>query len=262
MPYKTPRLIRNMAAGITAKLISPVMAGMHAKEGAVPLPYKIDNVRLNFVNDDPGIPLGPWRSVSHSANAFIVECFMDEIAEKAGRDPFELRHELLSHDTRMRNVLELAAHKSGWGKPLPDGIHRGISFHEYHKTLLCFVAEVSVNPSGTIKVHRVVCAIDCGIVINPKVIEAQMESGIAFGLSATLKSAVTIEKGRVKQSNFDDFPILRMNEMPIVEVHLVKSTRPPTGIGESAVPLISPAVANAVSAATGKRIRKLPINLR
>jgi len=261
MSYKTPRLIRNMAAVLTGKLVSPVMAGMHAKEGAVPLPYKIDNVRLNFVNDDPGIPLGPWRSVSHSANAFIVECFLDEIAAQAGKDPYELRYELLSHDPRMRDVLELAARKSNWGKPLPNGIHRCIAFHEYHKTLLCFVAEVSVSPTGKIKTHRVVCAIDCGIVINPKVIEAQMESGIAFGLTATLKSAITIDKGRVKQANFDDFPILRMDEMPKVEVHLVKSTNPPTGIGESAVPLISPAVANAVSAATGKRIRKLPINL-
>ncbi|MCK5055416.1 MAG: xanthine dehydrogenase family protein molybdopterin-binding subunit [Candidatus Aminicenantes bacterium] len=261
MPYKTPRLLRNLTEYLSGKLVSPVMAGMHAKEGAVPLPYNIDNVRLNFVNDDPGIPLGPWRSVSHSANAFIVECFIDEIAALTGRDPYELRYELLSHDPHMRNVLELAARKSGWGKPLPDGIHRGISFHEYHKTILCFVAEVSVSRTGKIKVHRVVCAIDCGIVINPKIIEVQMESAVAFGLTATLKSAITIRKGRVKQANFDDFPILRMNEMPKVEVHLVKSTNPPTGIGEAGVPLIAPAVANAVSSAAGKRIRKLPINL-
>jgi isoquinoline 1-oxidoreductase beta subunit len=261
MSYKTPRLLRNIIASFTGKAISPIMAGMHAKEGAVPLPYNIDNVGLDFVNDDPGIPIGPWRSVSHSANAFIVECFLDEIAVQNGKDPYELRCELLAHDPHMRNVLDLAAHKSGWGKPLPDGIHRGIAFHDYHKTILCFVAEVSIGQTGKIKVHRVVCAVDCGIVINPKIIEMQMESGIAFGLTATLKSAITIRKGRVKQSNFDDFPILRMHEMPKVEVHLIKSTNPPTGIGESAVPLISPAVANAVSSAIGKRIRKLPIKL-
>lgn len=262
MSYETPRFVRDITAAVTGKVMSPIMAGMHAKEGAVPLPYKIDNVRLNFVNDDPGIPLGPWRSVSHSANAFVVECFLDEIAGQTGKDPYELRYELLSHDPRMRSVLEFAAKKSGWGKPLPEGIHRGIAFHEYHKTLLSFVAEVSVGETGKIKVHRVVCAIDCGIVINPKNIAVQMESGIAFGLSATLKSAITIDKGRVKQSNFDDFPIIRMHEMPKVEVHLIESTHPPTGIGETAVPLISPAVANAVSAATGKRVRTLPIDLK
>ena len=261
LPYKTPRLLKNMASYLVDKVVSPVTAGMAAVLGADPHPYNINNVRLSFVNDDPGIPLGPWRSVSHSANAFIVESFIDEIAARTGKDPLDLRYELLSKDLRACHVLKVAAQESDWGKPLPKGIHRGISFHEYHKALLCFVAEISVNQVGKIKVHRVVCAVDCGIVINPKNVEAQMESNIAFGLTATLKSGITIRNGRVEQSNFDDFPILRMDEMPEVEVHIAKNTYPPTGIGEAGVPLISPAVANAVFSATGKRFRKLPITL-
>jgi isoquinoline 1-oxidoreductase beta subunit len=261
LPNSTPRLVKNITAYISGKLVSPIIAGMAAIAGADPHHYCINNVRLSFINDDPGIPVGSWRSVSHSANVFIVESFIDEIAARTGRDPYDLRYELLSQSPRRRNVLELAASKSGWGKPAPKGIHRGISFHEFHKTILCFVAEVSVGGPGKIKVHRVVCAVDCGIAINPKIIEAQIEGAIAYGLSATLKSAVTIRNGQVEQSNFDDFPILRMNEMPVVEVHIVKSANPPTGIGEAGVPLIAPAVANAVFSATGKRVRKLPIKL-
>lgn len=261
MSYKTPRLLRNLAIYASRRLLSPIMAGMYIIEGAVPLPYSIDDVSLDFVNDDPGIPLGPWRSVAHSSNTFIVECFIDEIAARTGQDPYKFRHKLLAREPRMRNVLEVAAQKSGWGKPLPAGIHRGISFHDYHKTILCFVAEVSVDKARKIKVHRVVCVVDCGIVINPKIIAAQLESTVAFGLTATLKSAITIRRGRVAQSNFDDFPILRMDEMPKVETHIIKSSHPPTGIGEAGVPMIAPAVANALFAATGKRIRKLPVDL-
>jgi isoquinoline 1-oxidoreductase beta subunit len=156
-------------------------------------------------------------------------------------------------------VLDLAADKAGWGQSLPKGIHHGIAVHDYQDTAVAQVAEVSVDPKGKLKVYRVVCAVDCGIVMNPKIVEAQMESAIAFGLTATLKSAVTIRKGRIEQSNFDDFPLLRMDEMPKVEVHIVPSTNPPSGIGETGVPSIAPAIANAVFAATGKRVRKLPI---
>lgn len=261
LPYQTPRLIKNLGIYVSQKVVSPIIAGMAAILGADPHPYSVDNIKLSFINDDPGIPLGPWRSVAHSANAFIKECFLDEIAALTGRDPYDLRYELLANDSRMQKVLKLAARESGWGKSLPKGIHKGIAFHEYHKTILCFVAEVSVNQVGKIKVHRVVCVVDCGLVINPKIVEAQMESAIAFGLTATLKSAITIRSGQVEQANFDDFPILRMDEMPVVEVHIVKNSYPPTGIGEAGVPLIAPAVANAVFAATGKRIRKLPIKL-
>jgi isoquinoline 1-oxidoreductase beta subunit len=156
-------------------------------------------------------------------------------------------------------VLDLAADKAGWGQSLPKGIHHGIAVHDYQDTAVAQVAEVSVDQKGKLKVYRVVCAVDCGIVMNPKIVEAQMESAIAFGLTATLKSAVTIRKGRIEQSNFDDFPLLRMDEMPKVEVHIVPSTNPPSGIGETGVPSIAPAIANAVFAATGKRVRKLPI---
>jgi isoquinoline 1-oxidoreductase beta subunit len=213
------------------------------------------------MNSDPGIPTGFWRSVAYSQNVFIVESFVDEIAFAAGRDPVDLRHELLSTDLRLRNVLELAAKKADWGKKRQADRYQGVAVLNFHDTRLCFVAEVSVNTHGGVRVHRVVCAVDCGIIVNPKIVEAQMESGIAFGLSATLKGRITITNGRIDQSNFDDFPLLRMDEMPIVDVHLVENQNSPSGIGESAVPLIAPAVANAIFAATGKRIRSLPIDL-
>ncbi len=205
------------------------------------------------------IPTGFWRSVGHSQNAFVVECFIDEIAAAAGKDPLDLRRELLQKAPRLRAVLELAAQKAGWGSPAGKGLYRGLAVHDYKDTAVAQVAEVSVDSKGKVEVHRVVCAVDCGMVVNPKIVEAQMESAIAFGLTATLKSAVTIRKGRVEQSNFHDFPLLRMDEMPKVDVHIVSSMKAPSGIGETGVPPIAPAVANAVFAATGKRIRKLPI---
>jgi isoquinoline 1-oxidoreductase beta subunit len=245
-----------------AKTLLPrIIPGKKASEGAAPLSYAIDSLQVNFVNSDPGIPTGFWRSVAYSQNVFIVESFMDEIAFAVGRDSVDLRYELLSKDHRLRNVLELAAKKAGWGKKLQADRYQGVSILNFHDTRLCFIAEVSVSKDEGIRVHRVVCAVDCGIVVNPKIVESQMESGIAFGLSATLKGSITITKGQIEQSNFDNFPILRMDEMPIVEVHLVENPDSPSGIGESAVPLIAPAVTNAIFAATGKRIRKLPIHL-
>jgi CO/xanthine dehydrogenase Mo-binding subunit len=259
LPYGTPRLFRNLITSLAEYALPRVIPGKKAIEGAAPLPYDIRNVRVNFINDDPGIPLGFWRSVAHSSNAFVVESFIDEIAAVRGLDPYELRYRLASKTPRLQNVLKLAAKKSGWHRKPPQGIFRGLAAHEFHDTMLVFVAEVSVKKNGEVKVHRVVCAVDCGVVINPKIVEAQMEGGIAFGLTATLKSSITIRKGRVEQSNFDDFTLLRIDEMPRVEVHLVKSNHPPTGIGEAAVPMIAPAVANAIYSATGRRIRKLPI---
>jgi len=259
LPYGTPRLFRNLITSLAEYALPRVIPGKKAIEGAAPLPYDIKNVRVNFINDDPGIPLGFWRSVAHSSNAFVVESFIDEIAAAKDLDPYELRYRLASKTPRLQNVLKLAAKKSGWHQKPRPGIFRGLAAHEFHETMLVFVAEVSVKKNGEVKVHRVVCAVDCGVVINPKIVEAQMEGGIAFGLTATLKSSITIRKGRVEQSNFDDFTLLRMDEMPKVEVHLVKSNHPPTGIGEAAVPMIAPAVANAIYSAIGKRIRKLPI---
>lgn len=259
LPYGMPRLFRNLITSLAEYVLPRVVPGEKVIEGAAPLPYDIKNVRVNFINHDPGIPLGFWRSVAHSSNAFVVECFMDEIAAAKGLDPYELRYRLASKTPRLQNALKLAAKKTGWHQKPPQGIFRGLAAHEFHETMLVFVAEVSVDDSGEVKVHRVVCAVDCGVVINPKIVEAQMEGGIAFGLTATLKSSITIRNGQVEQSNLDDFTLLRMDEMPKVEVHLVKSNNPPTGIGESAVPMIAPAVANAIYSATGKRIRKLPI---
>ncbi len=259
IPQWVPRILRNAATSLSESLMPRFVSGKWAVIGAGPLSYDIANLRVDFVNDDPGIPLCWWRSVAPSSNGFVVECFMDEIAADSGIDPYDLRYELLAKSPRMRNVMKLAAGKAGWDKKPPEGIYRGIACHDFQSTVMTLVAEVSVNQSGHVKVHRVVCAVDCGVVINPKIVEAQMQSGIVFGLTATIKSAITIKSGKTEQTNFDDFPLLRMDEMPKVEVHIVPSTNPPTGIGEAAVPVIAPAVANAVFAATGKRIRHLPI---
>ena len=262
LPYFLPRTARDLAGAAGGYLLPGVMAGKGAVEGAAPLPYDISRVQVEFIQDDPGIPVGFWRSVSHSQNAFVVECFLDELAVAAGQDPVALRLKLLQHDPVMTAVLKRATQKSGWGSAPNPGRHRGVAVHEFHHTKLAFVAEVSVSPRGRVTVHRVVCALDCGVAVSPKNIAAQMESGIAFGLTATLKSSITVNKGRVEQGNLDNFPLLTMAEMPRVEVHILPSTQPPTAIGESAVPLIAPAVCNAVYAATKVRVRELPLDPR
>jgi len=229
-------------------------------DGAADVPYAFPNVFVDQVAADlPGIPLGFWRSVGASQNAFVVECFMDEVAAAAGRDPYELRRELLQAKPRHLRTLELAATKAGWSTPLPPGRGRGIAIAEWEPTTCAEVAEVSVAPDGTVRVHRVVCAVDCGAVVNPDTLEAQMQGGVVFGLSAALYGEITIENGRVQQGNFNDYPVLRIPEMPVVEVHIVPSTDALGGIGEPSVPPTAPAVCNAIFAATGKRIRKLPI---
>jgi CO/xanthine dehydrogenase Mo-binding subunit len=202
---------------------------------------------------------GAWRSVTNFPEAFVRECFVDEMAAAGGRDPYELRLELLRSD-RDRAVLQLAAEKAGWGEPLPNGWGRGMALHAtWDMSPTAQVAEVSVSDQGIVRVHRVVCAIDCGIPINPLMIEEQMESAIAWGLTAVLKEPITIENGEVQQSNYHDYPLLRMDEMPAVEVYAVPSDELPTGVGEMGVPPIAPAVLNAVFDATGIRIRHLPI---
>ncbi len=229
-------------------------------DGAADVPYAFPNVLVDQVAADlSGIPLGFWRSVGASQNAFVVECFMDEVAAAAGRDPYELRRELLQAKPRHLRTLELAATKAGWGTPLPAGHGRGIAIAEWEPTVCAEVADASVAPDGTVRVHRVVCAVDCGPVVNPDTLEAQMQGGVVFGLSAAMYGEITIENGRVKQSNFNDYPVLRMPEMPVVEVHIVPSTDALGGIGEPSVPPTAPAVCNAIFAATGKRIRRLPI---
>jgi isoquinoline 1-oxidoreductase beta subunit len=208
---------------------------------------------------DTGVPVGFWRSVNHSINGFVVESFVDELAHAAGRDPFEYRRELLADRPRHRRVLELAAEKAGWGTRTPAGRHRGIAVHKSFESFVAQVAEVSVAADGAVRVHRVVCAVDCGPVVNPNTVEAQMESGIVYGLTAALYGAVTIKDGRAEQSNFHDYPMLRMREMPQVEVHIVPSTESQGGVGEPGTPPIAPAICNAIFAGTGKRLRKLPI---
>ncbi len=230
-----------------------------AVEGGVGLPYAVPNVHVDYQLTDTGIPVGFWRSVNNSFNAFAVEGFIDELAAAAKQDPYEYRRTLLANAPRDRGVLELAATKAGWGTPLPAGRARGIAVYKSFESYAAQVAEVSVSPAGDVRVHRVVCAIDCGMHVNPSTIEAQMQSGIVFGLTAALKGAITIENGRVMQSNFHDYQMLRIAEMPVVEVHIVPSNEAPGGVGEPGTPPIAPAVCNAIFAATGKRIRKLPI---
>jgi isoquinoline 1-oxidoreductase beta subunit len=230
-----------------------------AVEGAADLPYEVPNLEVEWKQVPGGVPTLWWRSVGHSHNAFVVESFLDELAHAAGADPYEYRRSLLGKNARHRGVLELAAEKAGWGKSLPEGRARGIAVHHSFGSYIAQVAEVSVSKKGEVKVHRVVCAIDCGPTVNPDTIRAQMEGAVVFGLTAALYGQITFEKGRVQQRNFHDYPMLRMNEMPLVEVHIVPSKDKMGGVGEPGVPPIAPAVCNAIFAATGKRIRRLPI---
>lgn len=230
-------------------------------EGAANIPYSISNIQVDYIMKDTGVPVGAWRSVGSSQNAFITECFIDELASAAGKDPYEFRRQLLDKAPRHKGVLELAATQAGWGQPLPEGRYRGIAVHYSFGSYVAEVVEVSIAEDGQVRVHRVVCAVDCGRVVNPDTVEAQMQSGIVFGLTAALKGEITIENGRVKQSNFHDYKMLQMEEMPVIEVYIMPSTEAPGGVGEPGVPPIAPAVVNAIFAATGKRIRKLPIRI-
>jgi isoquinoline 1-oxidoreductase beta subunit len=229
-------------------------------EGAEDLPYRIANLRVDYRKADIPVPVGFWRSVGHSQNAFATECFVDELAELAGQDPVAFRLSLLGDKPRHRGVLELAAERSGWDTPLAPGRARGVAVAESFGSFVAEVAEVSIT-NGVVRVHKVTCAIDCGQVVNPDIVAAQMEGAIAYGLTAALKGEITLAKGRVRQSNFLDYPLLRMDEMPEVVVHLVSSTESPGGVGEPGTPPIAPAVANAVSALTGARVRRLPIRI-
>jgi isoquinoline 1-oxidoreductase beta subunit len=229
-------------------------------EGVADSPYlkAIANHRVQLHDYRAPVPVLWWRSVGHSHTAFVMESMIDELARASGVDPVAYRRRLLADQPRHLGVLNLAAEKAGWGSPLPAGRARGVAVHESFGSYVAQVAEVSLA-NGRIRVHRVVCAIDCGIAVNPATIEAQMESGIAFGLGAALESAITFADGRVQQSNFDDYRVLRLPAMPQVEVHIVPSRERPGGVGEPGTPPIAPAVANAMAALTGQRLRELPL---
>jgi len=230
-------------------------------EGAIDLTYALPNMHVEYVRvEPPGIPTAFWRSVGPSHNVFVVESFMDELAAAAKQDPVAYRLALLDKAPRAKAVLVLAAEKAGWGQPLPERAGRGVSLQHVFATYMAQVAEVEVSKNGTVRVRRVVCAVDCGTVVNPDTVRAQIQSAIIFGITAALHGEITLKDGRVQQTNFDTYQMVRMDEAPAVEVHIVQSSQPPGGMGECGTSAIVPAVANAIFAATGKRLRKMPVD--
>ncbi len=230
-------------------------------EGAIDLVYALPNMHVEYLRvEPPGIPTAFWRSVGPSHNVFVTESFMDELAAAAKQDPVAYRRALLDKAPRAKAVLELAAEKAGWGEPLPKGVGRGVSVQFAFATYMAQVAEVEVSRDGAVRVRRVVCAVDCGTVVNPDTVRAQIQSAVMFGATAALYGEITLKDGRVEQTNFDTYQILRMNEAPAIEVHIVQNFEPPGGMGEAGTSAIVPAVTNAIFAATGKRLRKLPID--
>ncbi len=248
---------------LTGTAFEPMMVkdGVDATsvEGAANLPYGIENLRVELHSPKIAVPVQWWRSVGSTHTAFSTECFLDDIARGTGKDPFELRRALLEKHPRHKGVLELAARQAGWGKPLSKDKARGIAVHESFDTVVAQVVEISRRKEG-IHIDRVVCAVDCGVAVNPNLVAMQMESGIGFGLSAALTGAITLKDGAVEQSNFHDYPVLRMSEAPRIETYIVPSSGKPTGVGEPATPVIAPALANALAALGGKPIRALPLS--
>ncbi len=255
---------RVCGSSIVARYVPPLFKNgldFDAVESAAEPPYALPNIHVDYVRvEPPGIPTAFWRGVGPTHNVFVVESFMDELAHAANRDPIAYRKALLGHNPRALAVLSLAAEKAGWGQPLLPRRGRGVSLQFAFGSYLSAVAEVEVASDGSLKVHRVVCAVDCGMVVNPDTVEAQIQGGSLFGLTAALYGSITLKDGRVEQSNFDTYRPLRIEEAPVVETFLVRSTAAPGGIGEAATAIVSPAVTNAIFTATGKRIRKLPID--
>jgi len=230
-------------------------------EGAINLVYALPNLHVEYVRvEPPGVPTAFWRSVGPSHNVFVTESFIDELAAVAKKDPVAYRQDLLGKSPRAKAVLDLAAEKAGWGQPLPKGVGRGVSVQFVFATYMAQVAEVEVSKDGAVHIRRVVCAVDCGTVVNPDTVRVQIEGAIIFGVTAALYGEITLKNGRVEQTNFDTYQILRMNEAPAIEVHIVDNAEPPGGMGEAGTSAIVPAVTNAIFAATGKRLRKLPID--
>src|SRR5213596_3239948 len=241
------------------RLVGPAGGAFMITRGADELIYPVPHFRLERVIEDPGVPVAPWRGVGPSQNGWVVESFVDELGHAAGKDPYAYRRELVAGHPRLVQVLDLAAERAGWSSAPPAGRARGIALWQFGETYLAQVAEVSVGSDGGVRVHRVVCAADCGILVNPDTVEAQLQGAIVYGLTAALYGEITIERGRVAQSNFSDYRMLELAEMPEIEVHLVQSEAAPGGVGEAGLPPIAPAVCNAVFAGTGKRVRRLPI---
>ena len=230
-------------------------------EGAIDLVYDVPNFHVEYSRVEPkGVTTGFWRSVGPSHNVFVVESLVDEMAAAAKQDPVAYRRALLDKSPRAKAALDLAAEQAGWGQPLPKGVGRGVSLQYVFGSYLAQVAEVEVAKDGSVRVRRVVCAMDCGTVVNPDTVQAQLQSGIIFGTTAALYGEITLKNGRVEQTNFDTYQMIRMNEAPAIEVHVVKSSEPPGGMGETGTSGIVPAIANAIFAATGKRLRKMPVD--
>jgi len=256
-----PKTLRVMRAAGLHQLVAMVKGlDVDAVEGAAEPPYTLPNIRVEYVRQEPpGIATAFWRGVGPTHNIFVVESFIDELAAATQQDPFQYRRALVDQAPRAKAVLELAALQAGWGRPLAPGSGRGIALLHAFGSYIAQVAEVVVSKQGEVRVPRVVCAVDCGVIVNPDTVKAQVESGIIFGISGALWGEITFRDGRVEQHNFNDYRILRINEAPDIEVHLVKSTEAPGGIGEPGTSAVMPAIANAIFAATGKRIRKLPV---
>ena len=280
--YYRPRAYHKISAGLDASgkplfwqhnivcqsfIIGTPMEGMMvqngvdglAVEGAANHPYEVPNRQVAWNMAPNGVPTLWWRSVGSSHTAFAVEGFIDELAKAAGKDPYQYRRMLLEKQPRFLRVLDTVAEKAGWKNPVAPGRGRGIAIHESFGSVVAQVAEVSITKSKTLKVHKVFCAIDCGQIVNPDIIKAQMEGCVVFGLTAALYGEITFEKGRVMQGNFNNYKMVRMNEMPVVEVHIVESTEKMGGVGEPGVPPVAPAVMNALFTLTGKRVRNLPL---
>lgn len=249
----TSQSITGRVFGLPGEVQDPLMT-----EAALAA-YEIPAIKHDVVKHDAGLRVGYWRSVSHLLNAFANESFIDELAREAGKDPYAYRMALLGNQPRFANVLKLAAEKAGWGQPLPAGRARGIALMEGYDTYMAQVAEISMEADGAVKVHRVTVAADLGRMVNPDTVEAQIQSSIVFGMGAGLMQEITLDKGRVQQTNYHQFPVVRMHEAPAIDIVLVNSTEKPGGIGEPATAVVVPAIANAVAALTGKRVRKLPM---
>ena len=226
------------------------------------LPYGIPNFRVEWVRHDlpAGVQVGWWRGVGALHNLFIVESFFDELAHRAGRDPVVYRRQLLAHNPRTRALLDIAAQRIGWGAPLPPRVGRGVAVGEPFGSHVCAIVEVEVSPRGEVRLRRAVVAVDCGVPVNTSSIEAQIQGGLLFGLSAALYNEVTLHNGEIQQSNFNDYRMLRLDETPPVEVHIVDSDQAPGGIGELGTAIAAPALANAIFAATGVRLTELPVD--